>query len=103
MLTLICGTAAGGETLRLPPLFSHHSPVALFHHRRTGGNRRRHVDQQGWLTVCRRHLHPARHHAVDWLPMSGPWVLGVLLGLKLLFIGIVMLTGGSTVKSLMRT
>jgi hypothetical protein len=31
--------------------------------------------------------------------MSGPWVLGVLLGLKLLFIGIVMLTGGSAVKS----
>ena len=33
-------------------------------------------------------------------PMSGPWVLGVLLGLKLLFIGVVMLTGGSAVRSL---
>jgi hypothetical protein len=29
--------------------------------------------------------------------------LGVLLGLKLLFIGIIMLTGGSAVKSLVRS
>jgi uncharacterized membrane protein HdeD (DUF308 family) len=32
-------------------------------------------------------------------PFSGPWVLGILLGLKLIFIGIIMLTGGSAVKS----
>ena len=33
-------------------------------------------------------------------PLSGPWALGILLGLKLLMIGIIMLTGGSAVKSL---
>ena len=49
--------------------------------------------KQGWLTFA---------GVMLWTgyPMSGPWVLGVLLGLKLLFIGIIMLTGGSAVRSL---
>jgi uncharacterized membrane protein HdeD (DUF308 family) len=32
-------------------------------------------------------------------PLSGSWALGVLLGVRLFFIGIVMLTGGSAVRS----
>jgi uncharacterized membrane protein HdeD (DUF308 family) len=55
--------------------------------------------KQGWLTFAG--VISILLGIMLWtgFPMSGPWVLGVLLGLKLLFIGIVMLTGGSAVKS----
>jgi uncharacterized membrane protein HdeD (DUF308 family) len=33
-------------------------------------------------------------------PLSGAWAMGILFGLKLLLIGIIMLTGGSAVRSL---
>jgi uncharacterized membrane protein HdeD (DUF308 family) len=33
-------------------------------------------------------------------PLSGAWAIGVLLGVKLLFVGIAMVTGGSALKSL---
>lgn len=33
-------------------------------------------------------------------PLSGAWALGVLLGIKLLFVGLVMITGGSAVRFL---
>jgi uncharacterized membrane protein HdeD (DUF308 family) len=35
-------------------------------------------------------------------PLSGAWAMGILFGLKLLLIGIIMLTGGSAVRSLAR-
>jgi len=59
--------------------------------------------QQGWLTFAG--VISILLGIMLWtgFPMSGPWVLGVLLGLKLLFIGIIMLTGGSAVKSLVRS
>jgi len=33
-------------------------------------------------------------------PLSGAWALGILLGIKLLFIGLIMLMGGSAVRSM---
>lgn len=33
-------------------------------------------------------------------PLSGAWALGILLGIKLLFIGLVMIMGGSAARSL---
>lgn len=33
-------------------------------------------------------------------PLSGPWALGILLGIKLVFIGVIMLMGGSAVRQL---
>ncbi len=36
-------------------------------------------------------------------PLSGPWAMGVLLGIKLFFVGLVMVTGGSAVRSLAST
>jgi len=32
-------------------------------------------------------------------PLSGPWAIGLLLGIKLLFIGMMMITVGTTVRS----
>lgn len=32
-------------------------------------------------------------------PLSGPWAVGILLGIKLFFIGLIMVTGGSVVRS----
>jgi uncharacterized membrane protein HdeD (DUF308 family) len=55
--------------------------------------------KQGWLTFAG--IVSILLGIVLWtgFPFSGPWVLGILLGLKLIFIGIIMLTGGSAVKS----
>ena len=33
-------------------------------------------------------------------PLSGAWALGILLGIKLLFIGLIMITGGSAARSM---
>lgn len=36
-------------------------------------------------------------------PLSGAWALGILLGIKLLFIGLIMLMGGSAARTLARS
>jgi uncharacterized membrane protein HdeD (DUF308 family) len=33
-------------------------------------------------------------------PLSGPYALGILLGIKLFFVGLIMVTGGSTLRAL---
>jgi uncharacterized membrane protein HdeD (DUF308 family) len=33
-------------------------------------------------------------------PLSGPWAMGTLLGIKLFFVGLTMITGGSAVRSM---
>ncbi len=33
-------------------------------------------------------------------PLSGVWAMGILLGIKLFFVGLIMVTGGSAVRSL---
>jgi hypothetical protein len=33
-------------------------------------------------------------------PLSGPYALGILLGIKLFLVGLIMVTGGSTLRSL---
>ena len=33
-------------------------------------------------------------------PLSGVWAIGILLGIKLFFVGLIMVTGGSAVRSL---
>jgi uncharacterized membrane protein HdeD (DUF308 family) len=33
-------------------------------------------------------------------PLSGPWAIGILLGIKLFFVGLIMVTGGSAVRSM---
>ncbi len=33
-------------------------------------------------------------------PLSGAWAIGILLGIKLFFVGLIMVTTGSTVRSL---
>jgi uncharacterized membrane protein HdeD (DUF308 family) len=33
-------------------------------------------------------------------PLSGAWAIGILLGIKMFFIGLIMVTGGSAVRSL---
>jgi uncharacterized membrane protein HdeD (DUF308 family) len=33
-------------------------------------------------------------------PLSGMWAIGVLLGIKLFFVGIIMVTGGSVIRSI---
>jgi uncharacterized membrane protein HdeD (DUF308 family) len=35
-------------------------------------------------------------------PLSGPWAVGILLGIKLFFIGLIMVTGGSVVRSVVK-
>ena len=35
-------------------------------------------------------------------PLSGAWAIGVLLGIKLFFVGLMMITGGSVVRSAVR-
>ena len=32
-------------------------------------------------------------------PLSGAWAIGILLGIKLFFVGLIMITGGSVVRS----
>lgn len=56
--------------------------------------------KQGWLTFAG--VVSILLGVLLWaqFPLSGPWAMGILLGLKLLFIGIIMLMGGSTVRSL---
>ena len=56
--------------------------------------------RQGWLTIGG--IISILLGIVLWtgFPLSGPWVLGFLLGLKLVFIGIIMLMGGSRARSL---
>jgi len=56
--------------------------------------------RQGWLTFAG--VVSILLGVLLWaqFPLSGPWAMGILLGLKLLFIGIIMLMGGSTVRSL---
>ena len=55
--------------------------------------------KQGWLTFAG--IVSILLGVLLWaqFPLSGPWAMGILLGLKLLFIGIIMLMGGSTVRS----
>ena len=55
--------------------------------------------KQGWLTFAG--VVSILLGVLLWaqFPLSGPWAMGILLGLKLLFIGIIMLMGGSTVRS----
>lgn len=36
-------------------------------------------------------------------PLSGPWAVGILLGIKLFFIGLIMVTGGSVVRSAVKS
>jgi uncharacterized membrane protein HdeD (DUF308 family) len=36
-------------------------------------------------------------------PLSGAWAMGTLLGIKLFFVGLIMITGGSTVRSIATT
>jgi len=36
-------------------------------------------------------------------PLSGPYALGILLGIKLFFVGLIMVTGGSTLRSLAKS
>ena len=33
-------------------------------------------------------------------PLSGVWAIGILLGIKLFFVGLIMLKGGSAVRSM---
>jgi len=33
-------------------------------------------------------------------PLSGAWAIGILLGIKLFFVGLIMITGGSVVRSM---
>jgi uncharacterized membrane protein HdeD (DUF308 family) len=33
-------------------------------------------------------------------PLSGVWAIGILLGIKLFFVGLIMVTGGSVVRSM---
>jgi len=32
-------------------------------------------------------------------PLSGPWAMGILLGIKLFFVGLIMVTGGAAVRA----
>ncbi len=43
--------------------------------------------------------------AMIWrqFPLSGSWAIGILLGVKLLFVGIAMIAGGATVRSIARS
>jgi uncharacterized membrane protein HdeD (DUF308 family) len=36
-------------------------------------------------------------------PLSGPYALGILLGIKLFFVGLIMVTGGSTLRELAKS
>ena len=36
-------------------------------------------------------------------PLSGVWAIGILLGIKLLFVGLIMLKGGSAVRSMAKS
>ena len=55
--------------------------------------------KQGWLTFAG--VISILLGVLLWaqFPLSGAWALGILFGLKLLLIGIIMLTGGSAVRS----
>jgi uncharacterized membrane protein HdeD (DUF308 family) len=36
-------------------------------------------------------------------PLSGAWAIGILLGIKLFFVGLIMITGGSAVRSMAKS
>jgi uncharacterized membrane protein HdeD (DUF308 family) len=56
--------------------------------------------RQGWLTFAG--VISILLGVLLWMqfPLSGAWAMGILFGLKLLMIGIIMLMGGSAVRSL---
>lgn len=56
--------------------------------------------RQGWLTFAG--VVSILLGVLLWaqFPLSGAWAMGILLGLKLLLIGIIMLMGGSRVRSM---
>lgn len=36
-------------------------------------------------------------------PLSGPWAMGILFGIKLIFMGLIMITGGSVIREVAET
>ncbi len=61
--------------------------------------------RQGWVWMLLGGVVSILLAALIWkqFPLSGVWAIGVLLGIKLFFIGIIMVTGGSTLRQMAKT
>ncbi len=61
--------------------------------------------RQGWVWMLLGGVVSILLAALIWkqFPLSGVWAIGVLLGIKLFFIGLIMVTGGSTLRQMAKT
>ena len=51
--------------------------------------------------AVRRHgIDSARHDHLGLFPLSGVWAIDILLGIKLFFVGLIMVTSGSAVRAM---
>jgi uncharacterized membrane protein HdeD (DUF308 family) len=57
----------------------------------------------GWIWVLLGGIVSILLGVIIWrqFPLSGIWAIGILLGIKMLFVGIIMITVGSAVRSIM--
>lgn len=103
VLTLICGIllianplfASGVLTVMLALYFIIDGIFEI-----TAGLQRRPVEGWGWLLFGG--IVSLLLGIIIWsqYPLSGAWAMGILIGIKLFFIGLIMVTGGSAMKSL---
>jgi uncharacterized membrane protein HdeD (DUF308 family) len=102
-LTLFCGMAlvanplfaAGFMTILLAIYFATDGLVEL-----AAGFRMKPASGWGWMVFGG--LVSLLFGIMIWsqFPLSGPWAIGILLGIKLFFIGLTMITTGSAVRSM---
>jgi uncharacterized membrane protein HdeD (DUF308 family) len=61
--------------------------------------------RQGWGWMLLGGIVSVLLAAVIWkqFPLSGIWAIGVLLGIKLFFVGLIMVTGGSALRQIAKT
>jgi len=101
-LTLLCGIAlvirplfaAGVMTILLTVYFLVDGIIELI-----AGFRSRPIPGSGWMIFGG--IVSILLGIMIWrqFPLSGPWAVGILLGIKLFFIGLIMVTGSSAVRS----
>jgi uncharacterized membrane protein HdeD (DUF308 family) len=61
--------------------------------------------RQGWIWMLLGGIVSVLLAGIIWkqFPLSGIWAIGVLLGIKLFFIGLIMVTGGSTLRQMAKS
>ena len=104
-LTLLCGIAllanplfaSGVLTIVLAVYFVSDGISEIAASLRTYGRRRGMAVFSGIVSIILGAMIWAQY------PLSGAWAIGTLLGIKLFFVGLTMITGGSAVRSIATT